>query len=474
MPFSTIGSIPGGRSGAGNDQLRGGGPKAEKSGQRDPNESSSWGDALRALRKQVSAAEYRRWFAPTQFVSEDEGSILVRVPHPTFANRLRSQHESRVRAVLETLGAGDREVRFVVEDAHPASTNAGVPARDNAWFAASDPVSRHCTFDSFVVGSSNRCAHAAAMAVSEPNSRHSPWNPLLIHGDVGVGKTHLLQAIANRVKSHSPESRVFLTKGESFTRHVVQAVRTHNLYAFRDQCRKVDVLLVDDVQFLAGLDRFGRSTEEFFHTLNSLTERGHQIVLTANAHPQDLVRIDRRIRNRLEAGLTTDIGSPDRETRVAILLQKASEAGVELAAPVAETIASRFRHNVRELTGALNRITSTARVNRMEISSELASELLDHGRRPATIAHIISLAAAEFGIPVARLPGPQRHRNVVLARHVAMYLCRKISGKTLTEIGRAFHRDHATVTYGVKRVEKERVRNPGLNQVIERLTRKLR
>ncbi len=439
-------------------------------------DSGFWAEALRVIRKQVSATEFRRWFAPTRLVSQDGESIRIQVPHPTFAARLRSRHEDRLRDVLRDLGAGGVDVRFVVGNERPDDADEAqqVSAKRSAWFAASDPISEHCTFESFVVGDSNRCAHSAALAVSERNGKHPVYNPLLIHGDVGVGKTHLLQAIANRVRRRSPESRVFLTKGESFTRHVVQAVRSKDLFAFRDQCRKVDVLLVDDVQFLAGLDRFGRSAEELFHTLNFLIERGRQIVLTASAHPQELAHMDRRIRNRLEAGLTAEVGSPDWETRIAILQRKAREAGVELATPVAETIASRFKHNVRELAGGLNRVLSTARVHGIEIDCELAAELLDHGRKPIHTASVIGVTAAEFGVPVAHLSGPGRQRNVVLARHVAMYLCRHAAGRTLTEIGRALQRDHATVTYGVQRVERERTRNPGLDRVLDRLSRTLR
>ncbi len=437
-----------------------------------------WESALRVLKHQVPDTEYRRWFAPTRFLRRDGSSILVGVPHAAFAARLTDRHQATVRKALEKVGAGSARVRFVVGTGGGTSGEADDPApfpRDSsARFAESDPISKESNFENFVVGVSNRSAHSAALAVSEPDSHQRIYNPLLIYGDVGVGKTHLLQAIAGRVLRHSPSRRVFLTKGESFTRHVVQAIRSADLYAFRDQLREVDLLLVDDIQFIAGMERFSRSTQEFFHSLNFLTERGRQIVLTANAHPQDLVRVDRRVRTRLEAGLTTDVGSPEWETRVAILLKRATTAGVELPLPVAEMVASRFRHNVRELVGALNRILNTADAHGLPITIELAAELLNHGRKPVTISEVLSLTASEFGVPLTHLPGPQRHRDLVQARHVAMYLCRETAGRTLTEIGRALRRDHATVRYGVARIEEERTRNPGLDRVLERLQRKLR
>ncbi len=434
--------------------------------------ATMWEEALGILRKQLPASEFRRWFAPTESPGEDGGSVVVRVPGAAFAERLRTYYGAHVRDALERVGAGDFEVRFILGET-PDEAVARAP-QSAGTLAESEPVSDRCTFGSFVVGAANRSAWAAAREASEPGTADSPYNPLLIHGDVGVGKTHLLQAIAARVRRESPRARVLLTRGESFTRQVVHAVRSQELYAFRDQCRRVDMLLVDDVQFLAGLDRFGRTTEEFFHTLNALTDRGRQVVLTANAHPQELTAMDPRIRTRLAAGLTADMGCPDWETRVSIVRRRADEVGAELPRAAAELIASRVRHNVRALVGAVNQIVTAARVHEIEITKELASDVLVHGGRPSmTISQVLVKTASEFGFAPNRLRGPQRQRDLVLARHVAMFLCREMTRSTLTDIGRAFNRDHSTVSYSVKRVEDLRG-DPGLERVLERLERQLR
>ena len=327
------------------------------------------------------------------------------------------------------------------------------------------------------MGPSNRYAYAAARAVSDPKIAHSPYSPLLIYGDVGLGKTHLLQSVAKRLRERNPGIRLFCTKGEAFTRRVVNAVRTNDLYGFRDRCMSLDALLVDDLQFIAGLDRFGRSTEEFFHTLNALADRGRQVVVTANAHPQDIQNLDSRVKSRLESGLATDIGRPSWETRVAIVERKASTLQISLPAGAAEKIASRYKNNVRELEGALNRIIATSRANDSGISAELVEQALSEvGPRRArrTSVNEVMIAAADaFGVQLLRLQGPQRSQDLVLARHVAMYVCREVTGLTLQEIGRAFRRDHSSVAYGVRRVRHQCRRDAGLDRLVESLIARL-
>ena len=424
-----------------------------------------WSDALAVLRDQLPERPYHTWFGPVRFLEEGGDAIRIQVPNATFAKRIEGEYHDCLLAALRAVGCRAKEVRCEVRES-PDAAPEGTSTR-------SEPLSVSSSFDSFVVGSSNRCAHAASLAVSDPGVMESPYNPLLIYGDVGLGKTHLLQSIARRLLDHNPDRRVLYTKGEAFTRQVVNAVRTQNLYAFRDQCAGLDALLVDDLHFIAGLDRFGRSTEEFFHTLNALSERGQQVVVTANAHPQDIHNLDSRIRSRLESGLAADIGRPEWETRVAIVARKATAIHVELPSGAAEKIASRYRNNVRELEGALNRIIAAARAEGAEISNELVERVLSglpskRSQRPS-VRQVMAATSTAFGVPLLRLAGMQRSQDLVLARHVAMYICREVTNHTLKEIGREFRRDHSSVTYGIRRVEHQRSRDPGLDRLVERM-----
>lgn len=411
--------------------------------------------------------------------------VRIEVPNATFASHLEGEYRDAILRGFEAVGSPKTAIRCQVTENRPAPELEELPAGPQVVLDSgprrlatrSDPLSASYSFDSFVVGTSNRCAYSAARAVSDPGVEYSPYNPLLIYGDVGIGKTHLLQSIAQRLLDQNPERRILYTKGEAFTRQVVNAVRTQDLYGFRDECTRLDMLLVDDIQFIAGLDRFGRSTEEFFHTLNALSERGRQIVLTANLHPQDIRNLDSRIKSRLECGLITDIGHPDWEMRVAIVSRKAAALGVELPDGVAEAIASRHQNHVRELEGALKRLIATAEAEGVALSTELLDRLLagPHSRRARrpSIQQVLVAVATAFGIPPLRLRGRQRTQEVVLARHVAMYLCRELTGRTLKEIGREFRRDHSTVTHGIRRIEGQRERDLGLDRILERLAHQL-
>ena len=445
-----------------------------------------WLGVLSSIKTRLPAREFDIWFGPARFLSVEGDVVRIQVPNPTFANHLEVKYRDRILRAFEAAGNPVKAIRCHVSEKSsetsdlpevpPAGT--GIHANESGrWTTQSDPLSADYCFDSFVVGASNRCAYSAALAVSDPGVYNSPYNPLLIYGDVGLGKTHLLQAIARRLLEENPNIRILYTKGEAFTRHVVNAVRTQNLYGFRDECARLDVLLVDDIQFIAGLDRFGRSTEEFFHTFNALTERGRQIILTANAHPQDIQNLDTRVKSRLECGLTTDVGQPDWEMRVAIVIQKAAALGVDLPDGIAQTIASRYKNHVRELEGSIKRLIATSRAEGIEISARLLDRILStlpsgRARRPS-IQEVLMAVAKAFGLPPLRLTGPQRSQEIVLARHAAMYLCREVTGRTLKEIGKELRRDHSTVTHGIRRIAAQRERDLGLDRVLERLLRQL-
>ena len=423
--------------------------------------------------------------------------MRLAVPNTTFASQLEGVYRDSILGAFQAIGSPKASVRCRVsqdgETPPPSPDAGGSPSApggpsgrnfDSGGFNGgaerapihSEPLRPSFGFDSFVVGPSNRCAHAAALSVSDPEVENSPYNPLLIYGDACLGKTHLLQSIARRLREQNPDRRILYTKGEAFTRQVVQAVRAQQLYSFRDECSALDMLLVDDFEFIAGLDRFGRSTEEFFHALNALSDSGHQVVLTATRHPRDIENLDTRIRSRLESGLITDVRHPDWAMRVAIVTRKAAALGLELPDGLAETIASRHRH-VSEIKGTLKSLSATSTAEGVQVSSELLTRVLalpssPRTRRPS-IQQVLMAVAAAFGVPPLRLTGPQRSQEIVLARHSAMYLCRELTGRTLKEIGAEFRRDHSTVTHGCHRIAERRGRDLGLDRLLEKLAHRL-
>lgn len=437
---------------------------------------------MSVIRTSLSPHEYATWFAPAEFIGAEDDVVVVRVPNAMFANHLEGEYRDRILDAFAATGIPMAAVRCsvsgnTVSTRDPADGVAQVHQIRNTGLpettSKSDSLAAAFTFDAFVVGASNRCAHTAAQAVSDRGVQNSPFNPLLIYGGAGLGKTHLLQAIARRYLELNPGRRVLHTRGAAFSGHVVNAVKSQDLYGFRDHCAQLDMLLVDNFQFIAGLDRFGRSAEEFFHALTALSERGRQVVLTCDCHPRDIRNLDSRIKSRLESGLTTDVGKPDWTMRTAIVRGKAATLGIELPDGVAETIASRFKNNIGELQGFLNGLVARSRASGVKISSASLQRILSaHPSRRSprpSIQDVQAAVAKAFGMAPLRLIGPQRGKALVLARHVAMYLCRETTGRTLQDIGREFRRDHSTVTYGIRRIATARERDLGLNRILERL-----
>lgn len=310
------------------------------------------------------------------------------------------------------------------------------------------------TFDTFVIGSSNRFPHAAAVAVSEAPGRS--YNPLLVYGESGLGKTHLLHAIGYYVRSLYPGTRVRYVSSEEFTNEFINAIRDDRQDRFKRRYREVDVLLIDDIQFLEGKTQ---TQEEFFHTFNTLHNANKQIVLTSDRAPKRLEALEDRLRNRFEWGLITDVQPPDLETRIAILRKKAAMDRLSAPPEVLEFIASRIQTNIRELEGALIRVTAFANLNNQEVDSTLAEivlrDLIPEGGDPEiTAGLIIAQTAAYFGISIDELTGQSRSRHLVQARQIAMYLCRELTQLSLPQIGREFGgRDHSTVIHADKKIK---------------------
>ena len=345
-----------------------------------------------------------------------------------------------------------------------ASLTTGIP---------DSPLNPRYSFETFVIGSSNRFAHAAAVAVAEAPGK--AYNPLLVYGDSGLGKTHLLHAIGHYVRNLWTGAKIRYVSSEAFTNDVINAIKDANTAALQRRYRDVDVLLVDDIQFLEGKQQ---TQEEFFHTFNTLHNANKQIVISSDRPPKRLTQLEDRLRNRFEWGLLTDVQPPDLETRIAILRKKAAADRLSAPADVLEFIASRIQTNIRELEGALIRVTAFASINQQEVDMTLAEivlkDLIPEGGEPeVTAGLIIAQTATYFGFSIEDLCGPSRTRALVTARQISMYLCRELTELSLPKIGQQFGgRDHTTVMNADRRIRKDLAeRRNVFHQVTELTTR---
>ena len=425
----------------------------------------------------------RAWLRPSVPVTLHENTAIIAVPNDFTRNQLEGRLRNHIEDAL-TVAFG-REIRMLVT-VNPALEDADQPAVDESTDRSVDvstmehhafeptPAPREeqhepapstrpsaletrlnpkYTFETFVIGSSNRFPHAAAVAVAEAPGK--AYNPLLVYGDSGLGKTHLLHAIGHYVRSLYSNAKVRYVSSEEFTNEFINAIRDDRQDRFKRRYRDVDVLLIDDIQFLEGKTQ---TQEEFFHTFNTLHNANKQIVLTSDRAPKRLEALEDRLRNRFEWGLITDVQPPDLETRIAILRKKAAMDRLTAPPDVLEFIASKIQTNIRELEGALIRVTAFANLNRQEVDMTLAEivlkDLIPEGGEPEiTAALIIAQTAAYFGLSIDELTGPSRGRHLVMARQIAMYLCRELTDLSLPKIGAQFgNRDHTTVMYADRKI----------------------
>ncbi len=412
--------------------------------------ASAWHALSMELRRRIGESAYDIWLSGVQ-PAEWDGAVLELDAPADTARWLTGRYGPVLdRCASETLGEGC-VVRL--RGADPRSTAASTPDPAPAQRDAPGLHPRY-TFDQFVIGEANRLAHAAALAVAELPGQ--AYNPLFLHAPPGLGKTHLLHAIGNYVLAFGAGARVRYTTAEAFTNHFISALGARSLASFKRAYRDVDVLLIDDVQFLASK---ARTEEEFFHTFNALYETGRQLVLTCDRLPRALSDVEQRLRERFEAGLVADISAPDRATRLTILRKRAALDGVRLADPAAlDLIADRVTHNIRSLEGALVRVVAFHSLTRRPIDRALTAEVLDAmypapRAAPPSIAHIQEVVAAHFDLSVAQLTSGSRSGNVAWPRQIAIHLARELTGSSLPAIGRAFGgRNHATVLHACRRV----------------------
>ena len=424
-------------------------------------EASIWDQILSRIETKVNRHSFYTWFKPTSLVLDAGGSISVRVPNQLFKDWLGKHYSLVLSEALTEVQRPDAALVFLPEGVAPPEMPVPTvaPAVVERSEAVSPPPPRvgslneRYTFDTFIVGPSNQFAHAACRAVAEAPSRS--YNPLFIYGGVGLGKTHLMHAVGRYVLQHDPALKLTYISSERFMNEMINAIRYERILDFREQYRSVDILLVDDIQFLAGKE----STQtEFFHTFNALYDAQKQIVLSSDRPPHEIQQLEERLRSRFEWGLIADIQPPDLETKVAILKRKAEAEAVPLPDDVAMFIAGRIKSNIRELEGSLIRLIAYASLTGRDISLDLTQEVLrdaiDLDTRAITIESIQKYVADYYQLKVHELKSRNNSKSVALPRQVAMYLCKHLTTASLPEIGRSFGgKHHSTVLHSIRKVQ---------------------
>jgi chromosomal replication initiator protein len=445
----------------------------------------TWGATQEHLRSLLGSDTYNLWFAPLRARAQDDSSLVLEVADDFCEIWLKENYVGLLEDAVALVSGRRLKIRFEVgfsgvgtppEDPHPGPTKAevanGAPERSHGDQELS--LRPQYNFDTFVVGSSNNFAHAAALAVAQEPGK--AYNPLFLHGGVGLGKTHLLHAIGHHVVTHRKGARVAYLSSEQFTNEYIDGIQNHQLQRFRKKYRQADVLLIDDVQFLAGKERI---QEEFFHTFNALHEARSQIVMSCDRPAGEIQNLQQRLVSRFEWGLVTDLQPPDMEMRLAILRRKAQLMGVELPEEIMSFLANRVRNNIRRLEGALIRVTSYAALTTKKLSVEAVEGLLRdilHQEGPYSISiEVIQKQVAEhFDLGQADMTSRRRPENIAFPRQVAMFLSRQMTETSLSAIGEAFGgRDHGTVLYACRSVKDRMETDPHIRQVVNGLEMRL-
>jgi chromosomal replication initiator protein len=441
---------------------------------RDRDAVNSWDKFLEHVKSRVSINTYTTWFQPTRLNRAEGETLFVQIPSGVFRQVLTRTYGEIVKAVFHEIGTPNMRVQYVCTEEEPtvaAPVSPSIPVKQSKLdFESSDhQLNLRYTFDSFVVGKSNEFAHAASRAVAEQPSK--AYNPLFLYGGVGMGKTHLMHAIGHTIKKRNPAMRLSYVSAEKFTIEVINSLRFDRMITFRDRFHTVDVLLVDDIQFIAGKER---TQEEFFHTFNALYEQQKQIVISSDCLPKDINSIEERLRSRFEWGLIADIQPPDLETKIAILQKKAENDRFPLPDDVAEYIARAIKSNVRELEGALTRLMAYASLTGASVSLATAQQVLRNiiasQEKRVTIDLIQKRVSEHFNLREQDLKVRSNTRAIAFPRQVAMYIVKQLTTASLPEIGRQFGgKHHTTVLHSINKIEEMRRSDKELNRTITRL-----
>ena len=434
-----------------------------------------WDAVLARIETKVNRHSFYTWFKPTGFIAEQPDGIHVRVPNSLFRDWLTKHYSGVLSEALREVDRSGAAVQFVTEEgthtadltrpAHPPPDDGEADGEAADTDAGQPGLGGRYSFDTFIVGPSNQFAHAACRAVAESPSRS--YNPLFIYGGVGLGKTHLMRAIGQYVQTNSSLKLTYISS-ERFMNEMINALRYDRVLEFRERYRSVDVLLVDDVQFLAGKE--GTQTE-FFHTFNALYDAQKQIVISSDCPPHEIPSLEERLRSRFEWGLIADIQTPDIETKVAILKKKAENEGIPLPDNVAIYIAGKIKSNIRELEGSLIRLIAYASLTGREISLPLAQDVLrnvlQNDDRAITIEIIQKFVSEYYQLKLGELKSRNNSKSIAMPRQIAMYLCKHLTTASLPEIGKSFGgKHHSTVIHSIRKIEDLRQRDGAFNTLI--------
>ncbi|HOF04878.1 MAG TPA: chromosomal replication initiator protein DnaA [Syntrophales bacterium] len=424
-----------------------------------------WKEIFNIIKENVDEHNFDTWIKPLKIMSMDEQTVRFSVPNRFFRDWLEENHLRVIADSFRAATGRTYQIDFVITQEKKApekASPAALPdrevrtARKSSAARQSTTLNPKYSFARFVIGASNQFAHAAAMAVAEQAEQTTKsYNPLFIYGGVGLGKTHLLNAIGLKVLDLHPHMNVVYVSAESFMNELINCIRFDKMPGFRDKYRNIDCLLMDDIQFIAGKER---TQEEFFHTFNTLHDAGKQIVVTSDKFPKEIPNLESRIRNRFEWGLIADIQPPDIETKVAIVEKKANENNIDLPANVSYYIATNAESNIRELEGFLLRIVAYSSLKHREIDIDLVRDVLKHmirtnSRQELSIDDIIKVVGSKYGVKAADVKSHKKNKNIVAARQMCMYLARKFTNASFPDIGeRIGGRDHSTVIYACKKL----------------------
>jgi chromosomal replication initiator protein len=432
---------------------------------------SLWDEVLAKVETKVNRHSFATWFRPTTFHSLDGASLSIHVPTAQFREWLSKNYSGVIAEALDETGHHGLVVTFVCDPDPRASQEqaSAEPSADASFF-----LNPKYTFDSFVVGSSNQFAHAASRAVAEIPSKS--YNPLFVYGGVGLGKTHLMHAIGHYIRARNRLLKLSYISSDRFINEMINSIRFDRLPAFRQKYRSIDVLLIDDIQFIAGKDR---TQEEFFHIFNALHDTQKQIVISSDCPPRQIPTIEERLLSRFEWGLIADIQPPDLETKVAILRKKAEAERVELPENVTLFIAGKVKTNIRELEGSLIRLIAYASLTGRDIDLALAQEvlrdLLEANGKPISIEMIQQMVAERYSLRPSDIKAKNNSKSIAVPRQVAMYLCKTLTDASLPEIGKGFGgKHHSTVIHSIRKIEQLRKTDPDFDRMINSLLQAFR
>ncbi|BCN28706.1 chromosomal replication initiator protein DnaA [Anaeromicropila herbilytica] len=450
-----------------------------------------WDVILQALKNEhdISDVSFRTWLLPLEVYDVKDNLITILINDKQIGsdsiNFIRRKYGLPLKVAIEEVTNKNYEIEFILgskaEKLHKEDSNTTSSNHNNTNTALTPTnaypfLNPRYTFDTFVVGANNNLAHAASLAVAE--SPAEVYNPLFIYGGVGLGKTHLMHSIAHFILKNNPKAKVLYVTSEKFTNELIESIRNENSNPsqFREKYRNIDVLLIDDIQFIIGKES---TQQEFFHTFNTLHESKKQIIISSDKPPKDIETLEERLRSRFEWGLTVDIQSPDYETRMAILKKKEELDGLHIDNEVMKYIATNIKSNIRELEGALTKIDAYSKLEKKEITVELATQALKdlispNDKKEITADFIAQIVSEHFNVTQAEMLSSKKSRNIAYPRQITMYLCRKMTELSLTDIGKKLgNRDHTTVLHGIDKVTKDLEKDQTLQNAIEVLTKKI-